>query len=64
MSIYSVQKMYCTVCGGQYAWTVNHGYPKSRTCCKECNEEFNWRETLSIMGKEYYPMSSKVEKEH
>lgn len=51
---YTVQKMHCTICGRQYPWTCNYGFSKSRTCSRECSEEFNWRETLSIMGKEYY----------
>jgi hypothetical protein len=63
MSLYSVQKMYCTVCGGTYAWTCNHGWPKSRACSRECHEEWAWRETLSIMGKEYYPQEKAREVE-
>jgi hypothetical protein len=51
---YSIIEMHCSVCGRKYPWTVNFGYSKSRTCGRECNEEFNWREYLSTMGLEYY----------
>ncbi len=27
----------------------------ARFCGRACYREFNWRTTLSIMGKEYYP---------
>jgi hypothetical protein len=62
MSFYSVQEMYCTVCGTKYSWTCNHGFPKSRACCMECHEEWAWRETLSIMGTAYYPRPSEAAK--
>ena len=27
--------------------------------CKRCNDEFEWRRTLSILDKEYYPHAEK-----
>lgn len=27
----------------------------SKTCSHECSDEFQWRETLSVMGEKYYP---------
>ncbi len=29
-------------------------------CGAECYDEFKWRETLSIMGKQYYPRGTKL----
>ena len=43
----------------EYAWTVNHGFSKSRTCGKECHDEWTWKEILSMLGKEYYPQLEK-----
>jgi len=40
-------------------WTVFSPYIINKVCSKECNNEFRWRETLSIMDKEYYPNPSK-----
>lgn len=59
MSIYSTQKMYCTICGSEYAWTCNHGWERSRACSRECHKEWDWREALSLLGKSYYPRPSK-----
>lgn len=43
-------------------WTPNTPWIKNAVCSKECNDEFHWRETLSIMGKEYYPDPKENEK--
>lgn len=59
--MYSKQKGYCFVCGKEIEWTVNTPYIKNAVCGKECNREFIWRETLSIMGKEYYSEPEKVD---
>lgn len=59
MSFFSTQKMYCTICGSQYAWACNHGFTNSRTCSVDCHREFEWRETLSMMGRSYYLQPSK-----
>ena len=64
MSMYSKHKMFCTICGGEYYWNCNFGFSKSRTCSKECNNEWNWIETLSILGKEYYPMPTEDKEMH
>ncbi len=32
------------------------GYGRTQKCCsQECYEEFEWRNILSIFGKDYYP---------
>jgi hypothetical protein len=46
--------MFCTVCGGKYLWSANHSWSTSRACGIHCHREFMWRETLSIMHREYY----------
>lgn len=53
--MYSKQKGYCRICGIEMLWTPNTPWIKNVVCGKECNREFHWRETLSILGKEYYP---------
>jgi hypothetical protein len=49
--MYSKQKGYCRICGEAMMWTPNTPYIKNAVCSKKCHREFNWRETLSIMGK-------------
>lgn len=44
----------CCVCGTDIDW--HHRYGRDAPCCgKTCFDEFEWRRTLSILGKEYYP---------
>lgn len=57
MTLYSEQDLICCICGVKYKATVNrtwHGFDQA-TCGSKCFYEKQWRETLSIMGKEYYP---------
>jgi hypothetical protein len=61
MSFFGTTQLFCTVCGCRYQWSPNHGFSKSRACCRECHEEFQRRETLAIMGKAYYPRPSEAE---
>lgn len=60
--LYSAQEWFCSCCGKKQKTVVagpGVGCYKSwnswRTCSRECCEEMEWRTTLSIMGKEYYP---------
>ena len=47
-------RLYCPVCRSEMDW--HKGYGREIRCCgKECHDEAEWRRTLSIMGKEYYP---------
>ena len=60
MSRFSKQQYFCNICGKEMfvnccemlggGRTVNW-----RVCSIKCIREAQWRETLSIMGKEYYP---------
>lgn len=59
----SNQKGYCRVCGTEMLWNVDHSIPYAHlgVCGKECCQEYHWRETLSICGKDYYPDPRKEE---
>ncbi len=51
--IFSKQPCYCPTCGKFDERNLSApGW--GMYCGKECREEWNWRETLSILGKEYY----------
>lgn len=58
MSLYSKQKLFCNCCGIEM-FVEYHGIKimgsKFKVCSRVCLREISWRETLSIMGKEYYP---------
>lgn len=56
MSLFSKQKWFCNICGKeQFSVLPSNKYVGAMTCSTECVREFRWRETLSILGKEYYP---------
>lgn len=55
MSPYSEQEQFCRACGTKFHAQLVSGYASRGCCSKDCFEEYNWRETLSIMGKDYYP---------
>jgi len=46
----------CCICAvhAPFDWHKRYGMDAA-CCCKECYEEFDWRRTLSILGKDYYP---------
>ncbi len=53
--IYSKQKIFCNACGKEMFIELPKVVGREFKCCSmECIEEMKWRETLSIMGKEYY----------
>ena len=57
--LYSKQKFFCNCCGKEMFCESSRMYGGSflrwRVCSYACVREIRWRETLSIMGKEYYP---------
>lgn len=56
MPLFSEQKLSCCICRTRYSTTANSGSKwKEGVCSMRCYYEKQWRETLSIMGKEYYP---------
>lgn len=58
MSVFSKQKVYCRACGVEMFADLA-GPCNSITCSSDCRDELQWRETLSMMGKEYYPRPGK-----
>jgi hypothetical protein len=46
-------KVKCCICGADIDGM--RGYGQSRVCDQECSDEMEWRKTLAIMGKKYYP---------
>jgi len=53
--IYSKQKIFCNACGKKLFTEIPNVIGRSfRVCSMDCFKEMNWRETLSIMDKEYY----------
>ncbi len=43
----------CCVCRAEMDWLQRYG--RESCCCSQgCYEEFEWRRTLAILGKEYY----------
>ena len=60
--LYSQQKCYCNACGFvMHIQLPNVIGNKWRVCSLTCLREMEWRETLSIMGSEYYPDPSPYE---
>jgi hypothetical protein len=55
MSLFSKQKWFCNICGKeQFSEMPSNKYTGAMLCSMPCIHEFRWRQTLSIMGKEYY----------
>jgi hypothetical protein len=53
---YSKQKIFCNCCGKEMFIEIPKVYGRNfRVCSIECVKEIQWRETLSICGKEYQP---------
>ena len=49
------QKWYCNNCGKEMFSSPAHGHGREfRTCSRDCYEEIQWKQILSMMGKEYY----------
>lgn len=65
--LYSKQKFFCNACGKEMfceATAVMGGaLLRWRVCSVACIREIRWRETLSIMGAEYYPDPSLEKKD-
>jgi hypothetical protein len=52
--MFSQCKLFCPVCKAEFDWMKKYG--REIGCCgKACHDEAEWRYTLAIMGKEYYP---------
>jgi len=63
MSFYSKQNWFCNCCGKPQFSEIPRSLGSTHKCCSmECVREMAWRETLSIMGKEYYKQEIEVAK--
>lgn len=51
---YSNQQFFCRTCGIEMFCPTGANYG-AEVCSSKCWNELKWRETLSIMNKEYYP---------
>jgi hypothetical protein len=53
MAIFKKQSIICCICGNEFKTDFNYcgGY----VCCQACKDEYEWRKTLYIMGKDYTP---------
>lgn len=57
---YSEQRWYCNACGSRQDSPTPSAMGRHwKVCSMECVREMNWRETLSIMNKPYYPQPTK-----
>lgn len=55
MSIFSPMMIYCCICKKEFD-AINSGVGrKQRVCSMDCFHEYEHREVLSILGKEYTP---------
>jgi hypothetical protein len=60
MSLWSKQQFFCNACGKEfYEEYVRVFGVEFKVCSVICMVEMEWRKTLSVMGKEYYPYLKK-----
>lgn len=53
MSFFKEQRAYCAVCGQEDLHRLSNHRPI--LCSKACYDEYEWRYTLCVRGKDYYP---------
>lgn len=58
--LFCEQPAYCLNCGKPFM--TNFQFYKGTVCSEVCGKEMQWKETLYIMGKEYYTKPVKDEK--
>jgi len=51
MPVFSYMIVYCPICRGEFNGMMSYG--RSNCCSRICHEEWEWRRTVSILGKEY-----------
>lgn len=62
MPLFSKQIWYCNACGRQQTEAPSKAVGRTSKCCSiECHREMEWRETLSVLGKDYYPRHANTE---
>lgn len=52
--MFSTCEVRCCICGQPMDWMKRYGR-EDCSCGPSCHREFEWRRTLAIMGKAYYP---------
>lgn len=57
--MFAKMKVYCNVCGIEFLTTFQQY--QGRVCSMGCCNKLEWKKTLSILGKEYYPQQKKEE---
>lgn len=53
MSLFKKQKAFCMICGTPFLSDYSR-MKNGSICSRECLQEWDWRHTLCIMGKDYY----------
>ncbi len=52
--MFSTMQVFCSICKAEFDGMKHYG--REGSCCsRECYDEWEWRRTLAIMGKAYYP---------
>ena len=59
--MFSKQKVFCNGCGKEFETTF--GSYGGHVCSRKCYDDMEWKRTLSILGKEYYPKTRKENNE-
>lgn len=56
MSLFKKQQAFCMVCGTPFlsAYGTGRDGCYGSTCSDECRQEWDWRYTLYVMGRDYY----------
>jgi hypothetical protein len=59
--MFSNQDAFCRICAKPVRVTAAWLRSKHGCCSRSCLHELEWRYTLSILGKEYYPDPNPVD---
>jgi hypothetical protein len=54
--VFETYELFCNVCKVRIHATPGTGYESQGVCGKQCWDERDWRRTLAILGKKYYPL--------
>lgn len=56
--MFSRMAVFCPIC--RIEMDGMRGYGRTANCCdKECYDEWEWRKTLAILGKQYAPRENR-----
>jgi hypothetical protein len=62
MGVFAYMKVYCPICRLEMDGMKSYGR-ESHCCSMECNQEWEWRKTLAILHREYYPNPHRIDHE-